>query len=94
MYLNCKHAENHLDKSNLTSVFWRISKKPTHYEIKEPKGLTSGSIALGEQIAVIDKRQCLKYLGRLSREETDEIREAALYGLPEGTDLPETMEAP
>lgn len=43
-------------------------------------------------ITTIDKRQCLKYLGRLDRAETDAIRAAADCAI--GGDIPEEMEAP
>lgn len=78
----------------ISSKFWRIRKMSTHYEIQNPHGLSEGSIALGEQIAIIDKKQCLKYLGKLSRQETDAIKDAALYGLSDEIDIPEVMEAP
>ena len=52
------------------------------------------SIALGEQITTIDKRQCLQYLGRLSRAETDAIKEAAVIGIGGNIDIPEEIDAP
>ena len=56
--------------------------------------MTSDCIALGEQITTIDKRQCLKYLGRLSRKETDAIKEAAIVGIGGNVDIPEEIDAP
>ena len=43
---------------------------------------------------VSDKRQCLKYLGRLSRKETDAIKEAAIIGIGGNVDIPEEIDAP
>ena len=54
--------------------------------------MRSDGMALCEQITTIDKRQCLKYLGRLDRAETDAIRAAADCAI--GGDIPEEMEAP
>ena len=62
------------------------------YLIRQTKGLRSDGMALCEQITTIDKRQCLKYLGRLDRAETDAIRAAADCAI--GGDIPEEMEAP
>ena len=78
----------------ITSKVWKKTDQPTHYYIHKTQGLTSDSIALGEQITTIDKRQCLKYLGRLSRKETDAIKEAALFGIGGNIDIPEEIEAP
>ena len=44
--------------------------------------------------AIRDKRQCLKYLGRLSRKETDAIKEAAVLGIGGNVDIPEEIDAP
>ncbi len=68
--------------------------QPTHYLIKKTQGLMNDSIALGEQITTIDKRQCLQYLGRLSRAETDAIKEAAVIGIGGHIDIPEEIDAP
>lgn len=76
----------------ITSKVWKKPSQPTHYLIHQTQGLRSDGIALGEQITTIDKRQCLKYLGRLDREETDAIKAAADCAI--GGDIPEEMEAP
>ena len=44
----------------ITSKVWKKTDQPTHYYIHKTQGLTSDSIALGEQITTIDKRQCLR----------------------------------
>ena len=76
----------------ITSKVWKKPSQPTHYLIRQTKGLRSDGMALCEQITTIDKRQCLKYLGRLDRAETDAIRAAADCAI--GGDIPEEMEAP
>ena len=78
----------------ITSKVWKKTDQPTHYLIRKTQGLSSDSIALGEQITTIDKRQCLKYLGRLSRKETDAIKEAAIVGIGGNVDIPEEIDAP
>ena len=78
----------------ITSKIWKKPDQPTHYYIHKTQGLASDSIALGEQITTIDKRQCLRYLGRLSRWETDAIRDAAVNGIGGDIEIPEEIEAP
>ena len=65
----------------VTSKIKKKPEQPTHYLIRRTQGLSSDSIALGEQITTIDKRQCIRYMGRLSRTETDAIMNAALSGI-------------
>jgi mRNA-degrading endonuclease toxin of MazEF toxin-antitoxin module len=73
----------------LTSKIMKRPEFPTHYLIRKPRGgLSSDSLALGEQITTIDKRQCLQYLGLLSEEETDAIRDAAVNGLDSRMTIP------
>ena len=78
----------------ITCKSWRSSKKPTQYEIQQARGIPGNCIARGEQITVIDKRQCIKYLGKVSQEDADAIKDASLYGLSDEIDIPEVMEAP
>jgi len=78
----------------ITSKVWKKPSQPTHYLIRQTKGLRSEGIALGEQITTIDKRQCLKYLGRLDREETEAIKAAAICAIGGDVDIPEEIEAP
>jgi mRNA interferase MazF len=77
----------------ITSKVWKKPTQPTHYLIHQTKGLRSDGIALGEQITTIDKRQCLRYLGRLGREDTEAIRAAAMCAIG-GYEIPEEIEAP
>jgi mRNA-degrading endonuclease toxin of MazEF toxin-antitoxin module len=65
----------------ITSNIAKKPGQPTHCVIEKTMGLSTDSIALGEQIRTIDKRQCIKYLGRLSRSETDAVSRAAFYGM-------------
>jgi len=76
----------------ITSKVWKKPDQPTHYLIRQTQGLHCDGIALCEQITTIDKRQCLKYLGRLSQEEIDAVKAAADCAI--GGDIPEEMEAP
>jgi mRNA interferase MazF len=78
----------------LTSRLWKKPSQPTHYLVRQTGRLTSDSIALGEQITTIDKRQCIKYLGRLSRQETDAIKDVAICAIGGDVDIPECQEAP
>ena len=78
----------------ITSQVWKKSSQPTHYYIQQTQGLWSDGIALGEQITTIDKRQCFKYLGRLSREETDAIKDVAVLAIGGDVDIPEEIDAP
>lgn len=78
----------------ITSKVWKKPSQPTHYLIHQAKGLRSDGIALGEQITTIDKRQCLEYLGRLSREETEAIKEVAVCAIGGDVDIPEEVDAP
>jgi len=77
----------------ITSKVWKKPSQPTHYLIHQTQGLRSDGIALGEQITTIDKRQCLKYIGRLSPEDTAGVRAAAMIAIG-GIEIPEDVEAP
>ena len=75
----------------------KINKRPelnTHYLLRNIPGLPDDGLALGEQITTIDKRQCFKYLGRLSRSETDAVKEAAINAIGENVDIPDEIDAP
>jgi mRNA interferase MazF len=73
----------------------RGSKKPslpTHYYAKHIRGLNLPSIVLLEQIKTIDKQRIKKYLGRMNRQQMDEIGEVIEETL--GLYVPEDMQAP
>ena len=78
----------------ITSRVWKKPSQPTHYLIRQTQGLRTDGTALGEQITTIDKRQCFKYLGRLSREETDAIKDVAVLAIGGDIDIPEEIDAP
>ena len=65
---------------------------PTHYYAEYIHGLDVPGIVLLEQIKTIDKRRIQKYMGRMSRQQMDEIGEAIEAAL--GLYVPEEMEAP
>ncbi len=65
----------------VTSKRRKGDRQPTHCVLAGGGVLPAESVALGEQITTIDKRQCLKYLGRLSRQETDLVRTAVAIGI-------------
>ena len=65
---------------------------PTHYYAEYIHGLEVPGIVLLEQIKTIDKRRIQKYMGRMSRQQMDEIGEAIEAAL--GLYVPEEMEAP
>ena len=64
---------------------------PTHYYL-DNDAVIYPSLVLLEQITTIDKRQVRKYLGKVSRNEMDEINECIEKSL--GLYIPEEMEAP
>ncbi len=78
----------------ITSKIWKKPTQPTHYLIRQTEGLHSDGMAICEQITTIDKRQCLKFLGRLSLEETEEIKAAAICAIGGDFDIPEEIDAP
>ena len=66
--------------------------QPTHYYAERIHGLELPGMVLLEQIKTIDKRRVKKYLGRMTRQQMDEIGEAIEEAL--GLYVPEEMEAP
>ena len=65
---------------------------PTHVLLKDVRGLTTDSVVCLEQIKGIDKLRVLKYLGKISKEQMEEVEEAAMESL--GMPLPECVDAP
>ena len=65
---------------------------PTHVLLKDVRGLTTDSVVCLEQIKGIDKLRVLKYLGRISKEQMEEVEEAAMESL--GMQIPECIDAP
>ena len=79
----------------VAAVTSKVSKKPnqpTHVLIDRNPAFSRPSMVLLEQIKTIDKRRVRKYLGRMTRQQMDEIGEAIEEAL--GLYVPEEMEAP
>ena len=64
----------------------------SHYYAERIRGLELPGMVLLEQIKTIDKRRVKKYLGRMTRQQMDEIGEAIEEAL--GLYVPEEIEAP
>ena len=76
----------------ITSKAGKKPSQPTHYYAERIHGLELPGMVLLEQIKTIDKRRVKKYLGRMTRQQMDEIGEAIEEAL--GLYVPEEMEAP
>lgn len=76
----------------ITSKAGKKPSQPTHYYAERIRGLELPGMVLLEQIKTIDKRRVKKYLGRMTRQQMDEIGEAIEGAL--GLYVPEEMEAP
>lgn len=76
----------------ITSKAGKKPSQPTHYYAERIHGLELPGMVLLEQIKTIDKRRVKKYLGRMTRQQMDEIGEAIEEAL--GLYVPEEVEAP
>ena len=76
----------------ITSKAGKKPSQPTHYYAERIHGLDVPGMVLLEQIKTIDKRRVKKYMGRMTRQQMDEIGEAIENAL--GLYVPEEMEAP
>lgn len=76
----------------ITSKAGKKPSQPTHYYAERIRGLELPGMVLLEQIKTIDKRRVKKYLGRMTRQQMDEIGEAIESAL--GLYVPEEMESP
>lgn len=65
---------------------------PVHYFAQNVRGLDGPAIVLLEQLKTIDKRRVRKYLGKMNRQQMDEISEKLETSL--GLYVLEEMEAP
>ena len=75
----------------ITSRFWKKSNQPTHSVLMGVPNLTSPSVVLTEQIITIDKTRVMKYLGKVSDEQMNNIDKAIMVSLNLGqsfTDCP------
>ncbi len=76
----------------ITSRSNKKPSQPTHFYAERIQGLDCAGTVLLEQIKTIDKRRVRKYLGKMTRQQMDEIGEAIETSL--GLYVPEEMEAP
>ncbi|MDO4649599.1 MAG: type II toxin-antitoxin system PemK/MazF family toxin [Eubacteriales bacterium] len=51
----------------LTTKVGKKVKQPTHYFIREAKGLEYPSMVLGEQVMTLDKMRVIKYIGKVTK---------------------------
>ena len=75
----------------ITSRFWKKTNQPTHSVLEGVPNLTSPSVVLTEQIITIDKKRVMKYLGKVSEEQMNNIDKAIMVSLNLGqsfTDCP------
>ena len=75
----------------ITSRFWKKTNQPTHSVLEGVPYLTSPSVVLTEQIITIDKTRVMKYLGKVSDEQMNNIDKAIMVSLNLGqsfTDCP------
>ena len=75
----------------ITSRFWKKANQPTHSVLEGVPTLTSPSVVLTEQIITIDKTRVMKYLGKVSDEQMNNIDKAIMVSLNLGqsfTDCP------
>lgn len=75
----------------ITSRFWKKTNQPTHSVLEGVPNLTSPSVVLTEQIITIDKTRVMKYLGKVSDEQMNNIDKAIMVSLNLGqsfTDCP------
>ena len=75
----------------ITSRFWKKENQPTHSVLEGVPNLTSPSVVLTEQIITIDKTRVMKYLGKVSEEQMNNIDKAIMVSLNLGqsfTDCP------
>lgn len=75
----------------LTSNIYKKRRLPTHYYLDNDEMLYP-SVVMLEQITTIDKRQIRRYVGKVSRDEMENISECIEKSL--GLYIPEEMEAP
>lgn len=64
----------------ITSKLYK-TELPTHYILKEVKGLPDESLILLEQIKTIDKKRVMNYVGKVSEEQMQEIDKQILVSL-------------
>lgn len=65
----------------ITSRFNKKANQPTHFALVGVNNLTSLSVVLAEQILTIDKSRVIKYLGKVSEEQMQNIDKAIVVSL-------------
>ena len=65
----------------LSSRYWKKSKQPTHSVIEGLQNLLRPSVVLTEQLITIDKVRVMKYLGRVTDEQMENINRAVMVSL-------------
>lgn len=65
----------------ITSRFNKKANQPTHFALVGVNNLTSPSVVLAEQILTIDKSRVIKYLGKVSEEQMQNIDKAIVVSL-------------
>ncbi len=76
----------------LTTRVYKKQDLPTHYIIEKAKGLAYPSIVMLEQIRTIDKKRIISYLGKVGKDQMEEIDDHIRVSLDLW--IPETVEAP
>ena len=65
----------------ITSRFNKKANQPTHFALMGVNNLTSPSVVLAEQILTIDKSRVIKYLGKVSEEQMQNIDKEIMVSL-------------
>ena len=65
----------------ITSRYNKKANQPTHFALVGVENLTSPSMVLAEQILTIDKSRVIKYLGKVSEEQMQNIDKAIMVSL-------------
>ena len=65
----------------ITSRFNKKANQPTHFALVGVNNLTSPSVVLAEQILTIDKSRVIKYLGKVSEEQMQNIDKTIMVSL-------------
>lgn len=65
----------------VSSRYWKKSKQPTHTLIEGIQNLSSPSVVLTEQLLTIDKVRVMKYLGKVSEDQMQNVNKAVMVSL-------------
>lgn len=67
---------------------------PTHYYVDSARGLDCPALVLLEQIKTIDKRRVIKYIGKMSYRQVEDMGDIIEQTVGNGCRIPECEEAP